>query len=85
MISRDRIIGTRQRYAATSCPPRCAGQKWDDAKEEARESGHEAKASVRDAASALGDETRRGLDKADHETRRFFNRAGEAVRFATLP
>jgi hypothetical protein len=57
----------------------CAGQKWEDAKEEARESGRKAKASVRDAASALAGDTRRGVDKADRETRGFLNRAGEAV------
>jgi hypothetical protein len=57
---------------------RSPGQKWEDAKEEAKESGREAKASARDAVSALGDDARRGYNRAEHETSRFLNRAGEA-------
>lgn len=34
---------------------------------------------MRDAASALAGDTRRGVDKAERETRGFLNRAGEAV------
>jgi ElaB/YqjD/DUF883 family membrane-anchored ribosome-binding protein len=69
----DKILPTAEAETRTS------GQKWEDAKEEARESGREAKASVRDAASALAGDTRRGVDKADRETRGFLNRAGEAT------
>ena len=49
--------------------PAKTGQKWGDAKDEANESGFQAKEAVKDAAGALSDKTRRGADRAADEAR----------------